>query len=67
MNKANAIPKQEELKAQTYFCTAIPVDLGKTIMTQGVVDILENNIGSQGSLFIALTRYKNGGVGLYLY
>lgn len=33
MNKANAIPTQEELKAQTYFCTTIPVDLGKTIMT----------------------------------
>lgn len=60
MNIENNIPMQEELKAKTYVCTAIPFELGKTVMTQGVVDILENNMGSQGSLFIALTRHKNG-------
>lgn len=60
MNVLNTTSNQDDLKAKTYVCTAIPFELGKTVMTQGVVDILENNMGSQGSFFIALTRHKNG-------
>ncbi|MDC5842191.1 type I restriction endonuclease subunit M [Vibrio europaeus] len=60
MNTLNINPNQEGLKAQTYVCTAIPFELGKTVMTQRVADIIENNIGSLGSLTIALSRHKNG-------
>lgn len=60
MNVLNTTPNQEELKAETYVCTAVPFELGKTVMTQGVADLIENNIGSNGSLSIALTRHKNG-------
>ncbi|EKG9563855.1 type I restriction endonuclease subunit M [Vibrio parahaemolyticus] len=60
MNALNTIPTQEELKEQTYVCTAIPFELGKMVMTQGIADIIDNNIGSEGSLGIALIRHKNG-------
>ncbi|KOO13342.1 type I restriction endonuclease subunit M [Vibrio xuii] len=58
MNKENTIPTQEELKAQTYVCTAIPFDLGKTVMTQGVDALLSENLGA--SLHIFLMRHQNG-------
>ncbi|ARC94514.1 type I restriction endonuclease subunit M [Vibrio coralliilyticus] len=60
MNALKNTLNQKDLKAQSYVCTAVPFELGKTVMTQGVADIIENNSGSQGSLFIALTRHKNG-------
>lgn len=60
MNALNTTPTQEDLKAETYVCTAVPFELGKTVMTQGVTVLIENNIGSKGSLSIALIRHKNG-------
>ncbi|WP_394246004.1 type I restriction endonuclease subunit M [Vibrio profundi] len=60
MNKITTTSSQEQLKVQSYMCTAIPFELGKTVMTQGVADIIENNIGSQGSLSNALARHENG-------
>ncbi|HFQ4931108.1 TPA: type I restriction endonuclease subunit M [Vibrio vulnificus] len=60
MNKSNTTPFPKDFTVETYVCTAEPFELGKMVMTQSVADIIENNLGSEGSLYIALTRYKNG-------
>lgn len=58
MNNANATPKNEKLKAQTYVCTAVPFELGKVVRTQDIDSLLRNNIGA--SLETYLMRHQNG-------
>lgn len=47
-----------ETESQTYVCTAVRFELGKTVMTQGVAALLDANIGA--NLHIYLMRHKNG-------
>ncbi|EJV8818762.1 hypothetical protein [Vibrio parahaemolyticus] len=58
MNELNIIPSEEQLKAQTYICTAESFDLGKVMITQGIDTLLRDNIGT--SLHICLMRHQNG-------
>ncbi|MFA0072116.1 type I restriction endonuclease subunit M [Vibrio cyclitrophicus] len=58
MNVLDTTPNQEEKKAPCYVCTAIPFDLGDIVMTQGIAELLDENIGA--SLQIYLMRHKNG-------
>ncbi len=58
MNALNTIATDEELKAQTYVCTAISFSLGSVVMTQGVTAMIEENIGI--NLLIYLQRHQNG-------
>ncbi|MEZ9579755.1 MULTISPECIES: type I restriction endonuclease subunit M [unclassified Vibrio] len=58
MNTLNTTPNQEEMKAQRYVCTAIPFELGEIVMTQGIAELLDKNIGA--SLHIYLMRHNNG-------
>lgn len=56
MNTQNTTPNQNE--SQTYVCTAVPFELGETVMTQGVADLLDANIGA--NLRVYLMRHQNG-------
>ncbi|KFA99640.1 hypothetical protein [Vibrio sp. ER1A] len=56
MNEIDTIPNYSE--SQTYVCTAVPFELGQTVMTQGVANLLETNIGA--NLHIYLMRHQNG-------
>ncbi|CAH1536769.1 Type I restriction endonuclease subunit M [Vibrio owensii] len=58
MNTINITSHDEQLKAQTYVCTAIAFDLGDIVYTQGVASMLENNLGM--NLMIYLQRHQNG-------
>jgi len=58
MNEENTTPPDEQLKAETYVCTAIPFELGKVVMTQGIDLLLRENIGA--SLHVCLIRHQNG-------
>ncbi len=58
MNELNIIPTKEQLKAQTYVCTAEPFELGKVVITQGIDALLRENIGA--SLRVCLIRHQNG-------
>ncbi len=58
MNELNTTPTQEEMKAETYVCSAIDFELGQVVMTQGISCLLNDNIGA--SLQLYLMRHKNG-------
>lgn len=58
MNELNTIPREKQLKAQTYVCTADPFELGKVVITQGIDDLLRENIGA--NLHICLMRHQSG-------
>ncbi|ENM5728612.1 type I restriction endonuclease subunit M [Vibrio mimicus] len=58
MNNINITQTDEQLKAETYVCSAQPFELGQCVMTQGVDSLLNDNIGA--SLQIYLMRHKNG-------
>ncbi|ENM5898392.1 hypothetical protein LV192_002599 [Vibrio mimicus] len=58
MNNMNITQTDEQLKAETYVCSAQPFELGQCVMTQGVDSLLNDNIGA--SLQIYLMRHKNG-------
>ncbi len=58
MNTADITPTDEQLKAETYVCSAQPFELGRCVITQGVDSLLNHNIGAD--LRIYLTRHKNG-------
>jgi hypothetical protein len=64
MNEINTNLNQAELKEKNYVCTAVPFELGQVVMTRGVADIIERNLGSEGSIIVALTRHKNGDWGV---
>ncbi|MGX9517246.1 type I restriction endonuclease subunit M [Vibrio mediterranei] len=56
MNEIDTTPNYTE--SQTYVCTAVSFELGQTVMTQGVANLLEKNIGA--NLHIYLMRHQNG-------
>lgn len=58
MNVLNTTPTQENLKAQTYVCTAISFELGSVVMTQGVASMVKENKGV--NLLIYLQRHQSG-------
>ncbi|CAK3560803.1 Type I restriction endonuclease subunit M [Vibrio crassostreae] len=58
MNIKNVTSGDEETKEKNYFCTTVPFDLGKVVCTQGIAELLNNNIGV--NLPIYLHRYQNG-------
>lgn len=58
MNETNTILSDENLKAQTYVCTAISFELGSVVMTQGVASMVKENKGV--NLFIYLQRHQSG-------
>lgn len=62
MNDSNATLNHEQVTAETYICTAISFELGKTAMTKGVAALMGKNLGA--SLFVFLLRHKNGDWGL---
>ncbi|MCW8349391.1 hypothetical protein MD535_25810, partial [Vibrio sp. ZSDZ65] len=45
-------------KGKNYVCTAVPFDLGKVVCTQGIAELLNNNIGVNLSIY--LHRHQNG-------
>ncbi|CAK1715095.1 Type I restriction endonuclease subunit M [Vibrio crassostreae] len=58
MNIKNVTSGNEETKEKNYVCTAVPFDLGKVVCTQGIAELLNNNIGV--NLPIYLHRHQNG-------
>jgi len=58
MNIKNVTSNNEETKEKNYVCTAVPFDLGKVVCTQGIAELLNNNIGV--NLPIYLHRHQNG-------
>jgi hypothetical protein len=58
LNEINTIATEPQLKAKPYVCTAVPFELGKTVMSQGVAALLDANIGA--NLHIYLMRHQNG-------
>ncbi|ENM5730722.1 type I restriction endonuclease subunit M [Vibrio mimicus] len=58
MNDMNITPSDEQLKAETYVCRAVPFELGHVVITQGIDSLLRNNIGA--SLQVYLMRHMNG-------
>ena len=58
MNILNTTSSDEQLKAQTYVCSAIEFDLGKVVYTQGIDSMLRNNLGM--NLMIYLQRHQSG-------
>ncbi|XNS77696.1 type I restriction endonuclease subunit M (plasmid) [Vibrio cyclitrophicus] len=58
MNILNATQDREETKAKCYFCTAVPFSLGKVVYTQGIEQLLDNNVGANLSIY--LQRHQSG-------
>nr|AKN36317.1 Plasmid related protein [Vibrio tasmaniensis] len=55
MNILNVTQDNEE---KSYFCTAVPFSLGKVVYTQGVEQLLDNNVGANLSIY--LQRHQSG-------
>ena len=58
MNILNATQDREETKVKCYVCTAVPFSLGKVVYTQGIQQLLDNNVGVNLSIY--LQRHQNG-------
>ena len=58
MSESNTIATKEEWKEETYLCSAVPFELGQTVMTQGISTLLRDNIGA--SFHVYFNRHKNG-------